>query len=305
MPYTDTDTNADDREYPRLTRAVEWLIALNVAVYFLQVTIVNAGACSLRHRSGSLPAWWTVVSYMFVHGGFWHVALNMYTLFLFGPRLEHAWSAREFRNFYLWCGMGGLILHLLVVRESVLIGASAAVLGVTLAYAMRWPDDEVLLFFAVPLKVKWLVALLVVVNVMGGLAMKTRGGGVAYLAHLGGLATAWVILRTSAGGGIDRLRQRVSPVPDVLDEPPRAVPRSLPRSRERARDIDEIVSQSNQALSRHGAPTAPAHGPLRDAPRPTDLDRVLDKISEQGIENLTMDERRLLEERSRELRKGD
>ena len=116
---------------------------------------------------------------------------------------------------------------------------------------------------------------------------------------------AWVFWRTStAGAGFDRLRQRVSPVPDLPDEAPRAVPRSMPRTRERAREIDEIVAQSQQAVSQRVAPSAPP--PLR-APRErlTELDRVLDKISQLGIDSLTSEERRILEERSRELRKDD
>jgi hypothetical protein len=130
----------------------------------------------------------------------------------------------------------------------------------------------------------------------------------AYLSHAGGLGAAWLFWRTStAGAGFDRLRQRVNSVPDLPDETPRAVPRSMPRSRERARDIDDIVAQSQQAVSQRvipAAPPAPAR-PVHDRERLTELDRVLDKISQLGIDSLTGDERRILEERSRELRKRD
>jgi hypothetical protein len=81
----------------------------------------------------------------------------------------------------------------------------------------------------------------------------------------------------------------------------------MPRSRERARDIDDIVAQSQQAVSQRvipAAPPAPAR-PVHDRERLTELDRVLDKISQLGIDSLTGDERRILEERSRELRKSD
>lgn len=193
-------TYTDDTDYPRLTKAVQWLIAINVAIYFLQLTVVGSQNMlpALGFEADNLSrAWWTIVTYMFVHGGFWHLALNMYTLYLFGPRVEHAWSAGEFTRFYLLCGLGGWFLHLLFARDSLLIGASAAVLGVTLAYATRWPDDEVFLFGVVPIKVKWMVAGLVVINIIGGMA--ERHGGVAYLAHLGGLAAGWLYLRSSTG----------------------------------------------------------------------------------------------------------
>ena len=300
-------TYTDDTDYPRLTKAVQWLIAINVAIYFLQLTVVGSQNMlpALGFEADNLSrAWWTIVTYMFVHGGFWHLALNMYTLYLFGPRVEHAWSAGEFTRFYLLCGLGGWFLHLLFARDSLLIGASAAVLGVTLAYATRWPDDEVFLFGVVPIKVKWMVAGLVVINIIGGMA--ERHGGVAYLAHLGGLAAGWLYLRSSTGGngsGMERFRQRVSSAPDIPDETPRAIPRSLPRARERGNEIDEIIARSNAAISRRQAPQAPPVG-VKAATKMSELDLVLDKISQHGLESLTREEKQLLEAMSRELRDG-
>src|SRR6185436_18234514 len=110
----------DDPESPRLTRAVQWLIAINVAIYFLQITIVGADnmQSALGFSSRNLSsAWWTVLTYMFVHGGFWHLALNMYTLWVFGPKLEQAWSPGEFFRYYILCGLGGWFFHLLFARD--------------------------------------------------------------------------------------------------------------------------------------------------------------------------------------------
>lgn len=295
----------DDTEAPRLTRAVRRLLALNIAVYFLQVTLV--GSANMQGALGfswdRLPeASWTVatvVTYMFVHGSFWLLALNLYVLFLFGPRLEHAWSSGEFTRYYVLCGLGGWFFHVLFAREALLVGATAAVLGVALAYAMRWPDDEMYVFGLLPMRVKWVAALLAAVSLAWGMAAE---GGVAYLAHAGGMAAGWLLLRSSASMSLDRFRQRVSPLPDLPDETPRAIPRSLPRTRERGREIDEIVAQSNAALRRRPAAAPPA--PLRQA-APADLNSVLDKISQQGIDSLTSEERRLLEELSRELRRKE
>jgi len=299
-------TFTDDTDYPRLTKAVQWLIAINVAIYFLQLTVVGAQNMqpALGFSADNLSrSWWTIGTYMFVHGGFWHLALNMYTLYIFGPRVEHAWSAGEFTRFYLLCGLGGWFFHLLFVsRSSLLIGASAAVLGVTLAYATRWPDDEVFLFGVIPLKVKWMVAILVVMNLVGGMAGGGNQGGVAYLAHLGGLAAGWLYLRTSsASAGLDRFKQRVAATPDIPDDTRRVVPRSSPRAREKGNEIDEIIARSNAAVSRRPAPQPPAVS-TKGPKRMSDLDLVLDKISQQGIDSLTSDEKRLLEEMSRELR---
>ncbi len=297
---------ADDTDYPRLTRAVQWLIAINVAIYFLQLTVVGSQnmlpALGFEARDLS-RSWWTIITYMFVHGGFWHLALNMYTLYMFGPRVEHAWSAGEFTRYYILCGLGGWFVHLLFARESLLIGASAAVLGVTLAYATRWPDEEIYLFGVLPLKVKWMVTILVGMNLIGGMA--DSAGGVAYLAHLGGLAAGWLYLRTSSAGsastGVDKLKPRVSLSPDVPDETPRAIPRSLPRAREKGNEIDEIIARSSAAVARR--PVSPPPLAVKASKRMSDLDLVLDKISQQGLESLTSDEKRLLEEMSRELRR--
>lgn len=300
----------EEQDPPRMTPAVQWLMALNVVVFFLQFTVFGAANMlgALGFRLDDLTAqWWTIGTHLFVHGSAWTLLLNVYLLYVFGPRLEHAWGTRAFRNFYLWCGMGGWLAHTLLTPQATLVGGTAAVLGVLMAYALRWPDDEVYLFLTFPVPVRWLVASLAVIALMVGTVMTGEGHGLPYLTHAAGLAAAWLFWRTStAGAGFDRLRQRVNPVPDLPDESPRAVPRSMPRTRERVREVDDIVAQSQQAVSQRVAPVAPA--PVRRPERSehlSELDRVLDKISQTGLDSLTAEERRVLEERSRELRKPD
>jgi membrane associated rhomboid family serine protease len=291
----------DEQDYPRITPAVQWLIAANALIFFLQLTVVSRsdmiGALGFELRDFETASWWTIATYMFVHAGFWHLALNMYTLWLFGPRVEHSWTAGGFVRYYVWCGLGGWLFHLLLTRDATLVGASAAVFGVMLAYAMRWPDDEMLLFGVVPMKVKWMVGLLTVMSLAFGLGMGSSS--VAHFAHLGGFAFGWMYLRTSSAQSLDRLRQRISQVPDVPDETPRAIPRSLPRSRERG-EVDEIVAKSKAAIAKRPAPQITANHP-RDT-KADELDLVLDKISRTGIDSLTSEERRLLEEMSKRLR---
>jgi membrane associated rhomboid family serine protease len=303
---------ADSQEYheaPRITRAVLWIIAINVAIAFLQFTVVRPsdmqGALGFHVNDLASRSWWTIFTYMFVHGGFWHLAFNMYMLWLFGPRIEHRWSAGAFTRFYIWCGLGGWLFHLVFARYGTLVGASGAVYGVLLAYAMHWPDDEVMLFGIVPMKVKWLVAGFIVMDLFFGMMSAGIGSGTAHFAHLGGLAFAWMYMRTPAGKSIDRLRQRVASLPDDPDEPPRAVPRSLPRNRggeRRESEVDEIVAQSKAVMARRNpAPPRPPE-PVQPRRRTEAMNLVLDKISSQGIESLSLEERRLLEEMSRELR---
>ena len=227
-------------EAPRMTRAVQALIAISVAIFFLQMTVLGRDDVAnwLAFKRNDLThGVWTVVTYAFVHGGFWHLFGNMFMLWQLGPRVEHQWSAGRFVAFYLWCALGGVLGHLMFGGDGILMGASAAVLGVMLAYAMFWPVDELLLFGVVPLKVKWLVTAYAALNLVQGVFSSLVGHGpgpsIAYMAHLGGMAFAWFYLRTPSAQSLDRLRQRISPVADIPDETPRAVPRSTPRPRER------------------------------------------------------------------------
>ena len=141
------DTLFDSPQRPRMTPAVQWLMAANIGVYFLQLTLIGPDQIfrALGLSVGDLASgWWTPFTYMFVHAGLWHLAFNMFALWMFGPRVEESWSTRGFLYFYLWCGLGGAVAHLLLQRNAGLIGASAAVSGVMLAYALRWPDEDAL-----------------------------------------------------------------------------------------------------------------------------------------------------------------
>jgi membrane associated rhomboid family serine protease len=304
VSYSSYQTAADDADHPRMTPAVRWILALNVAVYFLQLTVVRPEhmqvALGFQMRDLTVNQWWTIGTYMFVHVGLMHIVSNMLMLFVFGPRVEHAWSARTFTWYYLICGLGGWFLHMLFARESLLVGASAAVLGVMLAYGWRWPDDEVYLFGVLPVRVRWLVAFSVGLNLAGGIFSMRAGAvtGTAYLAHLGGLAAGWIYLRGTTMPGIDRLRQRVSQLPDLPEDTPRPIPRSLPRSREKLTEADQAVVKSNAAVAR------PLKAPAAAKAERVEIDAVLDKISRQGIDSLTGEERRLLQEASERLKRG-
>ena len=299
------EERSPDESAPRLMSAVQWLIAVNVFVYFVQLTVLKPGDVqgALGFQTKDLGhQWWTIGTYMFVHGGFWHLALNMYTLWLFGPRVERKWGAREFLRFYLFCGLGGWFAHLVFVPgDTLLIGASAAVFGVMLAYASLWPDEQLFVFGMIPTTVRWLVIFVGVLNILGGITTTGAQSGVAYLAHAGGLAAGWLYLRMTAAVNLSRLRQGVSPVPDEPeDTPPRAVPRTLPRSRARERDnIDDVVARSNAVVAKRTTSPRAMREPQAELAA---LDQVLDKISAHGLGSLTSEERRLLSEESKRRR---
>ena len=313
-----TTTPFEPHDRPRLTTAVQALLAINVAMLFLQWTVVSdADAFAvLGFQAGSLQrTLWSALTYMFVHYGVWHLALNMYVLLAFGPRLELAMGTRAFTLYYLWCGLGGAVAHLLFLRTGLLVGASAGVLGVMFAYWQQWPDEEISLFGVVSLR-PWTVLMLLGSTILlsGAIdAGATVAGGerIAYLAHIGGIAFAWLYMRTPPAASIERFRQRISPAPDYpQDETPRAIPRTLPRARSNAQrdDVDEIVAKSKavaaQQQPRPMARALAAPVPPREE-RVAELDRVLDKISLEGLESLTPSERALLDETAKRLRGED
>lgn len=297
----------EEEEAPPMTRVVQALIATNVVVAFLAATVVQPAELTsvFAFRQGPLSeVWWTAITYMFLHAGLLHLAFNMYTLWLFGRGLEHVWGSRSFATFFVWCGLGGALFHALFGGGGYMVGASAAVYGVMVAYAMHWPRAEIYMLGVLPMRVATMVAIFVTIDLLRGLSSTGGGGGVAYFAHLGGVVFAVLYLKRPQHLSIDQLRQRVSPAPDINDDmSPRAAPKA-PKSRQRD-EVDEIVAQSKAAVARSAARTVPGKRaePTRDA-RAAELDRVLDKISRQGMDSLTASERRLLEEMSRDLRES-
>jgi membrane associated rhomboid family serine protease len=290
-------------ESPRMTRAVQWLLALNIGVYFLQLTLFSPDAVfsALALDPARFPSsWWTIVTYMFVHAWLAHLAFNLFTLWMFGPRLEHVWGTRTFTQFYLWCGLGGAVAHLLFAQHSSVIGASGAISGVLVAYAIAWPDEEVYLFGVIPMKSRWLIAAMIGMNIIFALS---PGSGIDWTAHIGGMAFGWIFLKLSSLGGLTRVKGWVSAAPEESEDMPRAVPRNRSPMRERERGVDEVVARSNAVVLRESKPLQ--HVPREESPKEyaARVNRVLDKISQQGIDSLSRDERRLLEEMSRKLRR--
>lgn len=293
--------SVEQSESLRVPPAVRWLTIAWLGVALLQATAVTPADLTAWlgfHPGNATHAWWTVATYALVHASAWPLAISVFTLLVFGPRVERVWGTRTFALYFLWCTAGGALAHALFVRSGTLEGAAAGLFGVMAAYAWLWPKEELFLFGVMPIRVWTLVM------VMAGLmlALGVSEGSVSgwgYLAHLGGFAFAALYLKRPSPVSIDELRQRMAQAPDPTDETPRAIPRSMPRSR-RGDEVDEIVAQSKAAVAKRPARTtrtATARDNKREA-----LNRVLDKISEQGLDSLSPEDRTLLEEMSRRLR---
>lgn len=186
-----------------VTRTVKLLIIANVAVFIIQMIARALGSNSFIAYFGLIPAAvtedlrvWQFVTYMFLHGGVFHIFFNMLTLFMFGNELERHWGTSRFLNYYALTGVGAGVCSWLVAMHSntVIIGASGAIYGLLLAYGMLYPNRIVYLNFLLPVKVKWLV---LIMGVMAFFSSVTGGEpGVAHIAHLGGMLVGFVFLKS-------------------------------------------------------------------------------------------------------------
>jgi membrane associated rhomboid family serine protease len=300
-----------ERSTPAITPAVTWMAGFLAAIHFLQWTVVLPSDAQqwLAFRVGDIESgrWWSVATYPLVHGSATVLLLNIYALMLFGPRLERFWGSRRFAGFVALAVLGGWIAHLFVGGSEPLLSASAASFGVMGAYAWRWGSEERPLLGGFVARERWAVAFIVAVMVLSGM-QEPVGGGLPFLAHLGGLGTAWVFARATSVLFVERFREGVSAMPDEPpeDQPPRAVPKTLPRSRAQRETIDDVVTRSNADIARQRSTAREAKTPANDATPtvPPTIDAILDKIGKAGLDALSTEERRVLDEHSRRLRDG-
>ena len=204
--------------FPSLTPMVKRLLIINVAVFFAGIMLFSEPvAVSIGERVipvSQLSNWfgvfpsslpnilqiWRLVSYQFLHDGFWHLAFNMLGLYFLGPTLERNWGSRKFAFFYLGCGTaGGLFYTLLVVTGFFstpypMIGASGAILGMLAACAILFPQF-VVFFFIFPVPIRIAAAVLMLAYIANIISQGTNAGGDA--AHLAGMAAgaAYVLLQ--------------------------------------------------------------------------------------------------------------
>lgn len=282
-------------------RAVRVIVGASLLLFVVQATVFAPGAIestlgSSVHDLGS--RWWTIATFTLVNQGILPLAANLSALLVFGAALERVWGTGEFVRYYAVCSLGAWIAHLVFVSpDQVLAGSAAPSIGLTLAFAAHSEAEPPLRIGAVAITAGWLAAGGTAAILAAGFFGSASAAGPAYLVHFGGFVAGWAYLRSVRSINLLRLRNAVSPVPDDLDEGlPRAVPRARPRTQ---RHEDDIVAQSNAAVAREASERRLVTPRTRD---PKSLDRVLDKISQQGLDSLTPDERTLLDEISRRFR---
>jgi membrane associated rhomboid family serine protease len=269
----------------RITPWVGRLLAINAVVLLLQQTIFTSdylGQLLSFDSSLVLQRPWTLITYMFVHGGIFHLAANSLALFVFGPSVERRFGSPRFIAYYMLCGVGAalfsMVLHTFKLGAEPFVGASGAIVGVAYAFARLLPDAQMMVFpIPVPIKAKWLILILAAFDAIG---LFFINDGIAHGAHLGGLLSgvAYFVVR-GIGRPIDTM-----PLPTIR-----------PRVPVVARGGGGAGQQPLVATTTSAAPPQPSRERHPGIEEAIEIDRVLDKISATGIDSLTAEERRFLD----------
>ncbi len=240
------------------------LLAANVGVFFVQAVLPGL-TLGLEFRPAlALTRPWTIVTYMFLHGGFGHLFFNMLSLFFFGPRLESRLGSAHFVRLYFVSGVMGALLSMVFTPGAAIIGASGAVFGVMLGFAWFWPRDPIYIWGVFPVEARWLIAFMTVMALFGA---STGGGMIAHFAHLGGFLGGFLYLKwASRNPALERFRRAARAPAPRLETSSAAMERWKKIPRENLHEVNR-----------------------------SELDRILDKISASGIASLTPGEREFLD----------
>jgi len=263
-----------------VTPIVKKLMIINGSIFLIQkfFGMFSPGTIELLfglHYVGFIHEFklWQPITYMFLHGGWLHIIFNLIALWMFAGELEQKWGSRLFLRYYLYSGIGaGLFIavmnYIIFVRfgsSPVTIGASGAIYALLLAYGMTWPNREVLLYFLIPVKIKYLVIGFGLLEFFGTISSASgAGGNISHVGHLGGLISGFLILmyrsRTS------RSDTRTKATPTMFTESARKT-----RIKKKKRQIETRIRAKKI------------------------IDELLEKIARNGMSSLSPEEKRNLE----------
>jgi membrane associated rhomboid family serine protease len=280
---------------------IKWLLISNIALWLLVDVVLRVfsfDGAGLGGDRGILTQVlalcpigegfqpWQVLTYMFMHGGLWHLLFNMLALWMFGLELEHTWGSKRFLTYYLVCGVGAGISNLLIAplfgQAAPTVGASGAVFGVLIAFGMLFPDRPIYVYFLLPVRAKYFIAAYIGMELFYGITGTTDG--VAHVAHLGGAAVGLVYTLVLKGtipvqAWLGRFHR-----PGAMPPPGRFGPGRTDVQDARFYDI------------RSGHQTHESAGTSQEV-----VDAILDKISSSGYQSLSEEEKRILTEASKKI----
>jgi len=211
---------------------------------------------------------WGIFTYMFVHGNFNHLFFNMLGLFFFGRRLEMQLGGKSFLTLYFLSGLGGALFSFIPPLAPV-VGASGAVFGVLLGFAYFWPKEKIYIWMILPVQAWVLVTFAAAASLFSGIT--GTGAGVAHFAHLGGFAAGYAYLRWRKRKYLRQWKP--------LDTPKSQLAKAARRSgdRESLKRWKSIRMDELHELNRG------------------EVERLLEKAVESGVQSLTLEERGMLD----------
>ncbi len=249
--------------------------------YFALIPIEGIGSASFYP--------WQLITYQFMHGGFAHIFFNMFSLWMFGMEIENMWGSKKFLYYYLLCGISAGIFHLslsplLTGGTGPTIGASGAIFGVLVAFGMIFPNRYIFLYFLVPVKAKYLIAFFILIEIF---AINNAAPAVAHLAHLGGALAGFLFImfdpRTDAE--IKYLFKKSSYRKSTKPFNPFDGLKNRFKKKEEPEEAKFYeIKEEDEGISQE------------------DIDKILDKISQSGYQNLTEKEKRILFEASKKIK---
>lgn len=191
------------------------LVAINILMFIATLVNENFMVANFAMFYPASPFFkpWQILTHMFMHGGFWHIFFNMYSLLMFGSILERSLGPKKYLIFYFVTGLGAVALHtgvewlqarvfiangIATAYQQLLVtptlGASGAIYGVLIGFAMLYPQARLILIFPpIPVKAKWLVIIFAAIELFSGI--NGIQDGVAHFAHLGGMLFGWLLIR--------------------------------------------------------------------------------------------------------------
>jgi membrane associated rhomboid family serine protease len=277
---------------------IKYLLIANVAVFFVQVMLEGGlltfqGEPLINWFARTFYLWplgsgafmpWQLVTYMFLHGGWQHIFFNMIMLWMFGVELENTWGSRKFLFMYfasgIVAGLANLLIAPLFTATGPTIGASGGVYGVLAAFAMVFPDRHIYFYFFIPMRAKYLISGLILLEVV--FSVLGTKEGIAHVAHLGGAIVGglWVLLDNR--GYIDRWLRRGAGSSSISSRW-NAKPQD-------AKFYDFTPGVREKKSGDEGFDTAQKR-----------IDEILDKISVSGYAGLTEEEKRILLDASKRI----
>ena len=181
------------------TDAIKLLVSINFVIFILQS--ISSSENLFFPLFGLVPklVWselmlWQPLTYMFLHGGVWHVLINMFVLWMFGSELERLWGKNRFIKFYFFTGIGAGTVTMIFSYSSMIpiVGASGAVYGILLAYGLIYPNRKIYLYGIIPIKSIWFV---IAVGLLAFISSINNNSNISHLTHLSGMVVAYLILK--------------------------------------------------------------------------------------------------------------